>query len=93
MGKRISALHSIENDLEATAKLPPFQYKHLGSLAYIGGSDAVLDMGKGMVYGGIGSEYLWRSVYFSEQVSLRTQVLLMMDWTKGALFGRDISKF
>ncbi|KAF9366439.1 hypothetical protein BGX34_002714 [Mortierella sp. NVP85] len=93
VGKRISALHSIENDPEATAKLPPFKYKHLGSLAYIGGSDAVLDMGKGMVYGGIGSEYLWRSVYFSEQVSLRTQVLLMMDWTKGALFGRDISKF
>lgn len=93
MGKRINTLYSIENDPEAVAKLSPFKYTHLGSLAYIGGSDAVLDMGKGLVYGGIGSEYLWRSVYFSEQVSLRTQVLLMMDWSKRAMFGRDISKF
>ncbi|KAI8360212.1 hypothetical protein B0O80DRAFT_381125 [Mortierella sp. GBAus27b] len=93
VGKRLSAIHSIENDAEAVAKLPAFEYRHLGSLAYIGGNDAVLDMGKGLWYGGFGSEYLWRSVYFSEQVSLRTRLLLMMDWSKRAVFGRDISKF
>lgn len=93
MGTRINVLHDIEQSPEAVAKLPPFAYKHLGSLAYIGGNDAVLDMGKGLVYGGIGSEYLWRSVYFSEQVSIRTRLLLLMDWSKRALFGRDISKF
>ncbi|KAF9924921.1 hypothetical protein BGZ65_008059, partial [Modicella reniformis] len=93
VGKRINTIFSIEDDSEAVVKLPPFQYKHLGSLAYIGGSDAVLDMGKGMVYGGIGSEYLWRSIYFSEQVSVRTRLLLLMDWSKRAMFGRDISKF
>ncbi|KAF9417082.1 hypothetical protein BGZ94_010038 [Podila epigama] len=93
VGRRINTLHEIENDPEKVAKLPPFAYTHLGSLAYIGGNDAVLDMGKGLVYGGIGSEYLWRSVYFSEQVSVRTRMLLLMDWTKRALFGRDISKF
>lgn len=53
----------------------------------------MLDTGKGLVYGGLGAEYLWRSVYFSEQVSLRTQMLLMMDWSKRSVFGRDISKF
>ncbi|KAF9924258.1 hypothetical protein FBU30_005731 [Linnemannia zychae] len=93
VGKRINLLHSIENDPAAVAALPQFSYKHLGSLAYIGGGDAALDMGKGMVYGGIGSEYLWRSVYFSEQVSMRTRLLLLMDWSKRAIFGRDISKF
>ncbi|CAO3569812.1 unnamed protein product [Mortierella alpina] len=93
VGARINILHDIEQDPESVAKLPQFAYKHLGSLAYIGGNDAVLDMGKGMVYGGIGSEYLWRSVYFSEQVSIRTRLLLLMDWSKRALFGRDISKF
>ncbi|KAF9189755.1 hypothetical protein BGZ51_009297 [Haplosporangium sp. Z 767] len=93
VGKRINTLHEIENDPEAVAKLRPFQYTHLGSLAYIGGNDAVLDMGKGLVYGGIGSEYLWRSVYFNEQVSARTRLLLLMDWSKCTLFGRDVSKF
>ncbi|KAG0316422.1 hypothetical protein BGZ97_006875 [Linnemannia gamsii] len=77
VGKRINTLHSIENDPVAVAALPQFNYKHLGSLAYIG----------------IGSEYMWRSVYFSEQVSIRTRLLLLMDWSKRALFGRDISKF
>ncbi|KAF8940083.1 hypothetical protein BGZ58_007770 [Dissophora ornata] len=93
VGQRINTLHEIESNADAVAKLPPFDYKHLGSLAYIGGNDAVLDLGKGMVYGGIGSEYLWRSIYFSEQVSLRTRLLLLMDWSKRAIFGRDISKF
>ncbi|KAF9582449.1 hypothetical protein BGW38_000193 [Lunasporangiospora selenospora] len=93
IGQRINILHTIEDNAEEVAKLPAFAYKHKGSLAYIGGSDAVMDMGNGMVYGGIGSEYLWRSVYFSEQVSLRTRLLLLMDWSKRALFGRDISKF
>ncbi|KAI1317139.1 hypothetical protein EDD11_008930 [Mortierella claussenii] len=93
VGKRINVLHSIEDNPAEVAKLPSFSYKHLGSLAYIGGNDAVLDLGKGVVYGGIGSEYLWRSVYFSEQVSFRTRLLLLVDWSKRALFGRDISKF
>lgn len=93
VGTRINTLHAIESDPEKVKELPPFAYTHLGSLAYIGGSDAVLDLGKGMVYGGIGSEYLWRSVYFGEQVSARTRFLLLVDWSKRALFGRDISKF
>ncbi|KAF9096076.1 hypothetical protein BGX23_011992 [Mortierella sp. AD031] len=93
VGTRINTLHSIENDPVAVAALPQFNYKHLGSLAYIGGGGAALDMGQGLVYGGIGSEYLWRSVYFSEQVSVRTRLLLLMDWSKRAIFGRDISKF
>ncbi|KAI7820115.1 pyridine nucleotide-disulfide oxidoreductase-domain-containing protein [Gamsiella multidivaricata] len=93
VGKRINVLHEIEDDPVAAAKLPQFNYTHLGSLAYIGGNEAVLDLGKGYVYGGLGSEYLWRSVYFSEQVSIRTRLLLLMDWSKRALFGRDISKF
>ncbi|KAF9109600.1 hypothetical protein BGX27_007419 [Mortierella sp. AM989] len=92
VGSRINTIFHLENP-EATDELPPFEYKHLGSLAYIGGSAAVLDMGKGMVYSGIGSEYMWRSVYFTEQVSTRTRLLLMLDWSKRAVFGRDISKF
>ena len=64
-----------------------FQYHHLGSLAYIGNA-AVFDMGGLSFSGGLIAVYLWRSVYFAQSVSLRTRVLLAMDWGKRALFGR-----
>ncbi|KAH8924245.1 mitochondrial NADH dehydrogenase [Atractiella rhizophila] len=58
----------------------PFVYKHLGSLAYLGNS-AVFDFGGKGFAGGIIAMYLWRSIYWSEQVSLRTRAMLMVDWT------------
>lgn len=65
-----------------------FEYHHLGSLAYIGNS-AVFDLGGGWsVTGGLWAVYAWRSVYFAQSVSLRTRILLAMDWAKRALFGR-----
>ncbi|KAG0140668.1 hypothetical protein CROQUDRAFT_664901 [Cronartium quercuum f. sp. fusiforme G11] len=71
----------------------PFVYRHLGSLAYIGNS-AVFDFGQnyGSFAGGLVAAYLWRSIYWSEQVSMRTRVLLMIDWIKRGIWGRDISK-
>ena len=30
--------------------------------------------------GGLAAMYAWRSVYWSEQVSMRTRALLMIDW-------------
>lgn len=65
-----------------------FEYHHLGSLAYIGNS-AVFDLGGGWnITGGLWAVYAWRSVYFAQSVSLRTRMLLAMDWAKRALFGR-----
>jgi NADH dehydrogenase len=64
-----------------------FEYKHLGSLAYIGNA-AIFDWNGYGLSGGLLAVYLWRSVYFAQSVSLRTRVLLAMDWTKRALFGR-----
>jgi len=65
-----------------------FEYRHLGSLAYIGNS-AVFDLGGGWsVTGGLWAVYAWRSVYFAQSVSFRTRILLAMDWAKRALFGR-----
>lgn len=70
-----------------------FEYKHLGSLAYIGNS-AVFDFGGGIGFsGGLLAVYLWRSIYFAQSVSLRTRFLLAMDWGKRALFGRDLMNF
>ncbi|KAI1610874.1 NADH dehydrogenase [Exophiala viscosa] len=66
-----------------------FEYHHLGSLAYIGNA-AVFDFGGLNFSGGLMAVYLWRSIYFAQSVSIRTRILLAMDWTKRALFGRDL---
>ncbi|KAI0540681.1 pyridine nucleotide-disulfide oxidoreductase-domain-containing protein [Xylaria digitata] len=70
-----------------------FEYRHLGSLAYIGNS-AVFDLGSGWGFtGGVWAVYAWRSAYFAQSVGLRTKFLMMMDWLKRGLFGRDLISF
>lgn len=65
-----------------------FEYRHLGSLAYIGNS-AVFDLGGGWSWsGGLWAVYTWRSAYFAQSVGFRTRMLMMVDWTKRGLFGR-----
>lgn len=64
----------------------------MGSLAYVGNA-AVFDFGGYSFTGGLIAQYLWRSVYWSEQVSFRTRALLMIDWIKRGVFGRDLSRF
>ncbi|KAK4232418.1 putative mitochondrial external NADH-ubiquinone oxidoreductase 2 precursor [Podospora fimiseda] len=82
----------IEGDVDA-AVYKAFEYKHLGSLAYIGNS-AVFDFGEGRGFGGgLWAVYAWRSIYFAQSVSFRTRVLMAMDWGKRALFGRDLMSY
>ncbi|KAG9809060.1 hypothetical protein KCU63_g21736, partial [Aureobasidium melanogenum] len=69
-----------------------FSYTNMGSLAYVGNA-AIFDFGGMNFAGGLAAVYLWRAVYFSQSVSLRTRILLAMDWTKRALFGRDLMNF
>ncbi|KAH0844397.1 hypothetical protein AYO21_00866 [Fonsecaea monophora] len=64
-----------------------FEYHHMGSLAYIGNA-AIFDFGGLNFSGGLMAVYLWRSIYFAQSVSFRTRMLLAMDWSKRALFGR-----
>jgi NADH dehydrogenase len=78
-------------DLDEEAYYTPFKYRHLGSLAYVGNS-AVFDYYGFSVVGGLVGMYAWRSVYWSEQASIRSRFMLMLDWVKRGLFGRDLSK-
>ena len=88
----------IDHAGESTANLDEmvykaFEYRHMGSLAYVGNS-AVFDFGDGLGFsGGLLAVYLWRSIYFAQSVSLRTRVVLAMDWAKRAMFGRDLMNF
>lgn len=66
-----------------------FEYHHMGSLAYVGNA-AIFDFNGLSFSGGLMAVYLWRSVYFAQSVSFRTRMLLAMDWTKRAFFGRGM---
>ncbi|GAX23811.1 NADH dehydrogenase [Fistulifera solaris] len=75
----------------------PFQFLNLGILAYTGGGSALAQVTpapnaesiKGT--GKIGNA-VWRSVYLSKQVSWRNRLLVLNDWTKRQLFGRDVTR-
>ena len=88
LGSKLSLLARRQAVLEANGLSPAdfddavasaFRYRHLGSLAYIGNA-AVFDLGAFSFMGGLAAMYAWRSVYWSEQVSMRTRALLMIDW-------------
>jgi len=70
----------------------PFQYKHLASLAYTGNEHAAIDLGDGRSVSGWSAYWLWKSIYFSTSVSMRTRILLASDWARSWIFGRDVSK-
>jgi NADH:ubiquinone reductase (non-electrogenic) len=69
-----------------------FKYRHMGMLAYIGDRRALADTkyikGKGFT-----TWLFWRSAYVTKLVSLKNKILVLFDWFKTMLFGRDISRF
>ncbi|SMQ53783.1 unnamed protein product [Zymoseptoria tritici ST99CH_3D7] len=81
----------LDGDIDEAA-YKAFEYHHMGSLAYIGNA-AIFDFGGYSFGGGLVAVYLWRSIYFAQSVSLRTRMLLAMDWSKRALFGRDMMNY
>jgi NADH dehydrogenase len=96
IGKILSDLHNAKGNewnLKDVEAMNPFCYKHMGSMANIGGENAVVDFENGLVGEGNASFWLWKSVYLSKQVSAKTRILLALDWFKLWLFGRDITKF
>jgi NADH:ubiquinone reductase (non-electrogenic) len=80
------------NQLAKNKQPEPFDYKSMGMLAYIGSHKALADTPqfKGT---GFKSWLFWRSVYITKLVSLKNKILVLFDWFKNFLFGRDVSKF
>jgi NADH:ubiquinone reductase (non-electrogenic) len=102
-GSTIAWLRKQYNSFKYPDGIKPFQYNHMGSLAYIGGDEAAADMRGAAdnildklglsVASGKGVFLLWRSFYLSESFTLRTKTLLFMDWVRCKIFGRDISRY
>ncbi|PIA55007.1 hypothetical protein AQUCO_00800024v1 [Aquilegia coerulea] len=70
----------------------PFRYKHLGQFAPLGGEQTAAQLPGDWVSIGRSSQWLWYSVYASKLVSWRTRVLVISDWTRRFVFGRDSSR-
>ncbi|EOA18582.1 hypothetical protein CARUB_v10007154mg [Capsella rubella] len=70
----------------------PFQYKHFGQFAPLGGDQAAAELPGDWVSAGKSTQWLWYSVYASKQVSWRTRALVVSDWTRRYIFGRDSSR-
>ncbi len=80
------------NRLAKGQPVKPFKYKHYGMLAYVGDDSAIADLavikGRGKT-----TYYFWRSAYLTRLVSWKNKILVLFDWVKASLFGRDISRF
>lgn len=74
----------------------PFQFLNLGQLAYTGGGEALsqVELGNKKIFSQAGSAgfLLWRSVYVVKQVSTKSRILVIFDWFKTKIFGRDITR-
>ncbi|XP_052177234.1 external alternative NAD(P)H-ubiquinone oxidoreductase B2, mitochondrial-like [Diospyros lotus] len=70
----------------------PFRYKHLGQFAPLGGEQTAAQLPGDWVSIGHSTQWLWYSVYASKQVSWRTRMLVVSDWIKRFVFGRDSSR-
>ena len=74
--------------------IKPFRFNNLGMLAYIGESKALAEVPKAHLrLRGAITYFFWRSAYLTRLVSLKNKVLVLFDWIKTRLFGRDMSKF
>ncbi|ODV96156.1 hypothetical protein PACTADRAFT_49556 [Pachysolen tannophilus NRRL Y-2460] len=76
--------------------IKPFNYIHLGALAYLGSEKAIANVtyGKRNLYsgGGLFTFFVWRVLYVSMILSVRSRFKVCADWLKIAFFGRDCFK-
>lgn len=72
---------------------PPFKYKHMGMMAYIGDHRALADLGGGVEGKGFSTWLFWRSAYLTKLVSWQNKILVAGDWLRTLIFGRDISQY
>lgn len=72
-------------------RFQPFRYQHLGQFAPLGGEQTAAQLPWDWVSIGRSSQWLWYSVYTSKLVSWRTRALVVSDWTRRFIFGRDSS--
>ncbi|PIN18574.1 NADH-dehydrogenase (ubiquinone) [Handroanthus impetiginosus] len=76
---------------EGRHRFRPFRYKHFGQFAPLGGEQTAAQLPGDWVSIGQSTQWLWYSVYASKLVSWRTRALVISDWGRRFIFGRDSS--
>ncbi|GAB2301132.1 External alternative NAD(P)H-ubiquinone oxidoreductase B2, mitochondrial [Dionaea muscipula] len=77
---------------EGRHRFRSFRYKHLGQFAPLGGEQTAAQLPGDWVSIGHSTQWLWYSIYASKQVSWRTRALVVSDWMRRFMFGRDSSR-
>ncbi|XP_044462399.1 external alternative NAD(P)H-ubiquinone oxidoreductase B2, mitochondrial-like [Mangifera indica] len=72
-------------------RFQPFRYRHLGQFAPLGGEQTAAQLPGDWVSIGHSTQWLWYSIYASKLVSWRTRSLVITDWMRRFVFGRDSS--
>lgn len=72
--------------------LSAHRYFHKGSLAYVGGDQAVMDAPILGPLFGRETGMLWRSYEIYAQFTLQKKLRVFNDWVRSKIFGRDISR-
>jgi len=88
-------IKDLQKRLRRVKQMGPFEYSHQGSLAYIGSEKAVADISwwlGNIASGGTLTYVFWRSAYVSMCFSWRNRTLVILDWIKSKMFGRDVSR-
>ncbi|KAK8209341.1 external NADH-ubiquinone oxidoreductase 1 mitochondrial precursor [Phyllosticta capitalensis] len=88
-------IKELQKRLRRVKQMGPFEYSHQGSLAYIGSEKAVADISwltGNIATGGTLTYFFWRSAYLSMCFSTRNRILVIVDWIKAKVFGRDVSR-
>lgn len=80
------------NKLAKGKAVKPFKFNNFGMLAYVGSHKALANT-KQVKLSGFTTWLLWRSVYLTKLVSTKNKMLVLFDWFKNFLFGRDVSNF
>ncbi|GMY25220.1 external alternative NAD(P)H-ubiquinone oxidoreductase B2, mitochondrial-like [Fagus crenata] len=70
----------------------PFRYRHFGQFAPLGGEKTAAQLPYDYVSIGHSTQWLWYSIYASKLVSWRTRMLVVSDWGRRFIFGRDSSR-
>ena len=70
----------------------PWEYTNRGMMSYVGEARAVLQSPQLGVLKGMPVFSLWRGAYASKLLTMRSRVLVVVDWVKEVVFGRDISR-
>jgi NADH:ubiquinone reductase (non-electrogenic) len=91
----IPSLQGPNSSNQGSPPIQPFKYKHLGSMATVGGTSAVLQLGgagaggpdsfkigrKRISIAGFISWVAWRSAYLTRLGTVRARLQVAFDWT------------